>query len=110
LERVSAQLQLKMFQAASSDENVRELERLLLEYRGWMSAALIGSKTGWNSDKVNALARASVDLISGQHGYKHIRHATAEEQNHFHNGLRSRARELLRRLIRSQKRSREILA
>jgi len=107
---MNAQLQLKIFQAASSDVNVVELERILMEYRDWMSSGLIGSQTGWNSDKVNALARASTDIISGQLGYKHIRHATAEEQNHFHNGLRSRARELLRRLIRSQKRSREILA
>ena len=103
------QLTLKMFQAQADDPNVREFELLLWEYEGWMSASLIGSKTGWNSDKVNALARASVDVISGQHGYKHIRHATAAEQTHFHNGLRSRARELLRRLVRSKKRSHEVL-
>jgi hypothetical protein len=107
---MDAQLTLKMFQAHADDPNVRELERLLWEYEGWMSASLIGSKTGWNSDKVNALARASVDIISGQLGYKHIRHATAAEQTHFHNSLRSRARELLRRMVRSKKRAHEILA
>lgn len=98
-----------MFEASADDPNVRELERILWEYEGWMSSSLIGSKTGWNSDKVNALARASVDVISGQLGYKHIRHATVAEQTHFHNSLRSRARELLRRLIRSKRRSHEVL-
>lgn len=107
---MSVQIQLKMFQAAPDDPNVRELEQMLFEYQSWMSSSLIGSKTGWNSDKVNNLARVSADIISGQLGYKHIRHSTADEQSHFHNGLRSRARELLKRLFRSQKRSREILA
>lgn len=99
------QLPLRMFQAAPEDGNVRELERLLLEYRGWMSSSLIGSKTGWNSDKVNALARASADVISGQLGYKHLAHATAEEQRHFANSLVSRIRELGKRLTRFRRRA-----
>ncbi len=107
---MTTQLSLRMFQASSEDANVRELERLLQDYQGWMSSSVIGSKTGWNSDKVNNLARVSPDIISGQLGYKHLRHATAAEQTHFHNSLRSRARELLRRLVRSKRRSHELLA
>ena len=106
---MNGQLHLKMFEASADDPNVRELERMLWEYQGWMPSSLIGSKTGWNSDKVNALARASVDIISSQLGYKHLRHSTAAEQSHFHNSLRSRARELLRRLIRTKRRAHEIL-
>lgn len=103
------QLDLNVFRASSDDENVRELERVLREHGGWMSAGLIGSKTGWNSDKVNNLARVSADIISGQRGYKHLAHATAAEQGHFFNGLRSRARELLRRCIRVRRRAHQMV-
>lgn len=98
-----------MFQAAPDDSNVRELERLLFEHEGWLSSSAIGSKTGWNSDKVNNLARVSADIISGQLGYKHIRHATAAEQAHFANGLTRRIRELGKRPVRYRKRAHQLL-
>ncbi|NOS72026.1 MAG: hypothetical protein HOP33_19125 [Verrucomicrobia bacterium] len=107
---MSAQVQLKMFQAERYDPNVRELEQMLFEYQGWMSSSLIGSKTGWNSDKVNNLARVSADIISGQLGYKHIQHATAAEQAHYANGLTSRIRELGKRLVRYRKRAHQLLS
>lgn len=103
------QATLELFKAEADDPNVRELERLLQEYRGWMSSSLIGSKTGWNSDKINALARASVNVISGQLGYKHQRHATDEEWQHFYNGLMSRAGELQARAERSRKYRHKVL-
>lgn len=106
---MDGQLQLRMFAAAPTDENVRELERILLDYNGWMSSSLIGSKTGWNSDKVNNLARVSADIISGQLGYKHLRHASASEQAHFANGLISRIRELGKRLTRFRKRAHQLI-
>lgn len=99
---MSAQISLELFRAAPEDGNVQELVRLLRDYQGWMSSSLIGSKTGWNSDKVNALARASVEVISGQLGYKHQSHATDAEWQHFYNGLMSRATELQSRAERSR--------
>ena len=104
-----SQLELRVFHAAPDDENVRELERILLDANCWLSSSAIGSKTGWNSDKVNNLARVSSDIISGQHGYKHLRHATASEEGHFFNGLISRARELANRAARVRKRAHQLV-
>lgn len=100
---MTSQLPLKMFEAAPEDANVRELERLLSEYAGWMTSSVIGAKTGWSFDKITALARPSVNIITGGRGFKHQRHATDEEWQHFYNGLMSRSRELQERAERSRK-------
>lgn len=106
---MTEQLALRVFAAAPEDANVLELERILADYQGWMSSSLIGSHTGWNSDKVNALARVSSEIISGQRGYKHLRHATSDEQTHFFNGLISRARELANRAARVRRRAHQLV-
>lgn len=100
--------QLKMFHVEAGDENVRELERILWEAKCWLSSGAIGGLTGWNSDKVNNVARVSVDIISGQLGYKHLQHATTAEQEHFSNSLTSRIRELGKRLVRFRKRTHQL--
>ena len=107
---MTTQLQLNVFRAAPEDYNVRELERILSDSACWLSASAIGSKTGWNSDKVNNLARVSADIISGQHGYKHLSHSSTAEVNHFLNGLSSRAHELESRRLRVQKRAHALVS
>ncbi len=100
---------LRLFHAEPDDANVRELVRLLAEYRGWMSSGLIGSLTGWNSDKVNALARAAAEVISGQLGYKHLSHATTAEKEHFFNAEESRAKRILERVQRVRARAHQMI-
>jgi hypothetical protein len=82
--------------------NVTWLEELLNDRKAWMTAADVLRCVGKDDTDdqkrmVRRLAKASLWLISGQKGYKHISHATAEEINHFVNWMESQATEMTRR-------------
>jgi hypothetical protein len=95
--------QLDLFEAGAGDQkNVAWLETLLRERKIWMTAAQIlqlVAREESDSQKryLRHIAQASEWIISGQKGYKHLEHATAEEINHFANWMESQATEMTRR-------------
>lgn len=93
------QLELKQFPAAPHDPNVQWLEELLLGAKCWMSAKDISLTVGGKAldREIRELASASKWIISGQKGYRHISHATAEEINHAANWLESQAKKMSER-------------
>jgi hypothetical protein len=93
---------------ATDARDCRWLEDLLRVHKGWMNAAqilqIVGVEIAVGSARGDAakrqlrqLANASPWLISGQRGYKHLEHATAEEVNHFVNWMESQASQMTRR-------------
>jgi hypothetical protein len=82
---------------------------LLLEDRDWTTAnellEIMGeAPTEGNRRKLRLWASESEGRIgSGQLGYKLVRAMTAEEYNHFRNGMASQAREMQRRILVSDK-------
>jgi hypothetical protein len=93
---MSAQPELKMFVAEPDDKNVRWLENLLKGAQCWMTAKdIMLTVNGKLIDRdLRSLASASANIISGQKGYKHIKHATAEEISHAANWLESQAKKM----------------
>src|SRR5213075_1562170 len=83
-----------------ADESVDTVVAVLDQEMRWLTAEelcfKIGSKpTDSNKRKIRNIANASQGkIISGQKGYKHIRHATPEEITHAANWLRHQAKEM----------------
>jgi hypothetical protein len=93
--------QLGLFEAKPGDANVVWLELLLKNSTDWLTARqIIASCFGKLHDRdVRELASASKWIISGQRGYKHIEHATAEESAHAANWLISQGKKMIKRGI-----------
>jgi hypothetical protein len=93
--------QLGLFDARPTDANVVWLEKLLQGAACWMTAKdIIQTCLGKLLDRdVRELASASKWIISGQRGYKHIEHATAEETAHAANWLISQGKKMIKRGI-----------
>lgn len=92
--------QLEMFtDRPVKDEQVKAFETMLAAQPDWLTAAQVSARVGgvWNDRVIRALAEASNQVISGQRGYRHIRHATAEESRHFVNAMRSQAEKMIDR-------------
>jgi len=106
------QLELKPFQAAPDDVNVRWLENLLDGAKCWMTAKDIALTTNGKAlDRdIRVLASASKWILSGpgSPGYKHIKHSTPEEVNHFADATKSQGVNMLKRSIRMRKAAHEI--
>lgn len=83
------------------DADASWLERLLFEGKCWMSARDIihTTKGGVIDREIRQVASDSKKIISGQKGYKHVAHATAEEVNHSANWLISQGKKMIRRGI-----------
>lgn len=94
--------QLPLFRAAPDDPNLRWLLDHLDRVRDWQPArAIVEASAGVLNDRtVRALAAASDHIISGQHGYRHIDHATADEIRHAWTWLESQANAMRQRAIR----------
>lgn len=94
------QPELPLANETPPDESVDLLIAVLDQSTGWLNAeelcVKLGSKpTDTNKRKIRNLANASTGkIISGQKGYKHIRHATPEEITHAANWLRHQAKEM----------------
>lgn len=75
------------------------LEKLLLQAKCWMTARDIQltNMGGVIDREIRQIASESANIISGQKGYKHIAHATAEEVNHAANWLESQAKKMSER-------------
>jgi len=93
--------QLGLFESRPGDANVQWLELLLQQSHDWMTARqIIAACFGKLHDRdVRELASASRWIISGQRGYKHIEHATAEESAHAANWLISQGKKMIKRGI-----------
>lgn len=83
----------------ASAKDVAWFERLLQGAGCWMSASdiLLSVSMPCNDDTkrwIKSLRAATTWIISGQKGYKHIEHATAEEIDHAANRLESMAKTL----------------
>jgi hypothetical protein len=78
---------------------IETLETILRNHTCWITAAGLLSLMGIvESDsakrQIRELASASHWIISGQLGYKHLEHATAEEIDHAANWLESQAKKM----------------
>jgi len=106
--------QLKFFEAAPQDPNVQWLERVLLEHPGWITAAALADRSaGILSDRqVRILANASPLVLSGpgSPGYRHMKHATAEEIEHITASLISQGKTMMKRGIRLKRVGHMLLA
>src|SRR5689334_21696813 len=94
--------QLPLLPDPADGRNVRWLEDLLRGRPGWLTAAqllqLLGDPdTDALKRELRLLANASEWIISGQKGYKHLEHATAEEISHFCNWMESQAKQMTQR-------------
>jgi hypothetical protein len=100
--------QLELFEVAAADPNVIWLERYLLEASGWLTAGQLSAIAGKADSEdgrrwVRSLAQASEWVISGQKGYKHVKHATAEDLNHFMGWMESQGKKMIGRAERMRR-------
>ncbi|MEJ0091828.1 MAG: hypothetical protein WDM80_19025 [Limisphaerales bacterium] len=96
--------QLGLFEAKATDASVIWLEGFLKNNARWMKAADILRWHGRTEDDMQKrllreLAAASEWIISGQMGYKHIEHASPEENAHASNWLISQGKKTIKRGI-----------
>jgi hypothetical protein len=96
--------QLDLFARSKPAAAVSWLERFLLERPDWWTAAGILTAAGRPVDEgakrtIRQAATESHLVISGQRGYKHLEHATAEEIDHAANWLRSQGEEMINRSV-----------
>jgi len=106
------QIEMNLAEGTPDAANVAYLVRMLDEHRGWMTADDIGRLVDghWNDRQVRRLAAAAMPMvISGQRGYRHIRHASAEEIDHAANWLESQACEMTRRALSIRRRAHELV-
>ena len=96
------QTEMKMFVSLPGDKNVEWLESLLLGAGCWLSCKdILLTTNGRAIDRdIRSFASASDNILSGQKGYLHIKHATAEEINHAANWLESQASKMADRACR----------
>lgn len=89
--------QIEMFRVRADDPNVEWLKDLLLRKGGWVTAAEICQVAGDRIDdrRIRSLAEAAGGwVISGQRGYRHIKHAKAGEIDHCVAAWESQARRM----------------
>ncbi len=96
------EFQFKKPEAASEDPGA------LVEYlfgQDWMTALQIGVALGWSDRRVRKAASGSAEIISypGSPGYKLVRHCTKAEYLRFRDATRHQAREMIGRVLRSDK-------
>jgi hypothetical protein len=99
-----------LFAAPREPGDAAWLEKLLLEAKCWMSAKdIILTTRGHVIDRdVRRLASETSNIISGQKGYKHVSHATAEEINQAANWLESQAKKMSDRACGIRRRAHQI--
>lgn len=98
--------ELPLFAApVAADDEVGRFEALLLEARGWRTAEeVLGTlgivATETNKRRVRAWANRTARVISGQRGYRHLRHASADEVRHCCAALEHQVKEVAERVAR----------
>jgi hypothetical protein len=78
---------------------VKWLENLLRGHGGWMTARdiILTTRGKAHERTLRELASKSSQVISGQKGYKHISHASAEEIDRAANWLVSQGKQMIKR-------------
>ena len=81
--------------------NVAYITGLLryLDDGNWHTAKQIESLTGIRARMVRLIAEETGTLLGGQHGYKRVDMASADEINHTINALRSRCAAMTERVF-----------
>jgi hypothetical protein len=99
------QLELDSYRPAPVEQDeVTRLVQLLAASGTWMTAREITEQLGWSDRKTRDLASHSAgQIISGNSGYKHTRHATPEELNEFYGRLVSQAKSMIQRAIKAKR-------
>jgi hypothetical protein len=100
---MSEQLELQMRKGPARPDPAELVA--FLGGKGWLKADKIAQETGWDDRFVRDLASASDDIISspGRPGYKLLVEATREEYERYRNGRRSQAREMIAKVIRTDR-------
>lgn len=93
----TGQTELPLYKVAPDDASVAWLEHFLREHREWITAGQISPLVEKDERWIRAVAESSSWIISGQKGYKHIEHATAEEIGHFVNWMESQGKKMIGR-------------
>lgn len=117
---MTTQLELTAAPAsAAPDPNLAWLEALLLQRACWMTAAEVAAEaqaiarggSPLNERSVRRLASASDWILSGpgSPGYKHLKHASADEINHFANAAESQGKQMIERAIRLRHQAHAVL-
>lgn len=90
--------------------DVAWLENLLSGAGCWMTASDIALTIGGRrcDRDIRELASQSANVLSGQKGYKHVEHATAEEVDHAANWLISQGKKMIKRGIAVRKNAHRI--
>ncbi|MBA4136729.1 MAG: hypothetical protein C0518_05375 [Opitutus sp.] len=99
------QLGLQFNAPTTTDQDVTALVDLLAKADAWMSREQIGVALGWNERKVRAVASDCDQVVSypGSPGYKLVRKCTAEEYQHYRNAMRKQARQMIGRVLRTDR-------
>lgn len=94
------------------DAEASWLEKLLFESKCWMSARdiMATTKGGVIDREIRQVASDCSKIISGQKGYKHVAHATAEEVNHSANWLISQGKKMIKRGIAQRRAAHKIFS
>lgn len=114
----NAQTDLPLFkvQAEPADPNVKFLVEHLRTIKGWARAAeiqqyvlaRIGRQV--HDRELRAWAEAAApEIISGQLGYKHIDHGTAEEISHFVHWMESQGKKMIARAEAVRRRAHQLI-
>lgn len=76
-----------------------------LNGKGWMTAAQISGATKWNDRSVREIASGSDQVISypGSPGYKLLHECTSEEYHRYREARRAQAREMVGKVIRTDR-------
>jgi hypothetical protein len=98
------QFQLCFDRPRNPDPGIAELVEFL-SGKDWMTARQISEATKWNDRTVRELASASDEVISypGSPGYKLLADCTREEYERYRNARRSQARDMLGKVLRTDR-------
>lgn len=102
------QPELGLYDVPAVAQDVQWLERVLREVKGWRSARELADLAGQGDSEegrrwVRSLASASDWVLSGQKGYKHLDHATAEEIKRFVEWMQRQGRKMIERAERMRR-------
>lgn len=97
-------------EGCSDPSEVCQLIDLLSASGSWLTAEQITEQIGWNDRKIRKLAAESDGLIiSGNHGYKHTRHATPDELAEFWGRMVSQGKQMIARAILAKRKHHQLV-
>lgn len=101
---MEAQLAMNFSKPEADDPAVGELIEFL-RGKDWLTAKAISLATGWDDRVVRAYASASDEVISypGSPGYKLLVGCTRDEYSRYRLARRSQARDMLAKVIRTDR-------